>query len=280
MPSPTNTTYTTESTGSQDGRQVAGAWVDEASPFLSSSFDSFVLHDLYAGFQWQLYPPGNLNAPRRILNYATVGLTVNSNVVGPITLQVLGLMTQTVLVPFSNANLPSAAPQVVPYSRLNASSAWAQAGFFDYGVLPDGGLVTFDVDLMGLANTTAYNWMVSTHAPAHWTGAIGLYVHVQAVGGAFDSFSLVAAEDPTLAAPAITLTELAFHTGFRSARRDRTRAGLDGRLGFPIHSADAIEDGFRDGLYVQSWDWDPDDPFEDTQYVPSPYEGGTDGKPV
>lgn len=69
------------------------------------------------------------------------------------------------------------------------------------------------------------------------------------------------------------------HTGQVDALRRKSRAVHDNRLGFPAESAEVIEDGFVNGLYVHHWDHDDDDPYE-IDRPPNPMEGITDGKPV
>ena len=69
------------------------------------------------------------------------------------------------------------------------------------------------------------------------------------------------------------------HTGWGRSSHGPFRGVHDDRYGTPARSDELVEDGFKDNIWVHSWDVDPDDPFE-VDRPTNPLEGIVDNKPV
>lgn len=102
-----------------------------------------------------------------------------------------------------------------------------------------------------------------------WNGYLDLIVTVDETA----DYSLFLYANTVGFTPILTVTYVPFHTGHWSDRPEVGRAVHSMRSGIPALSGDLTEDGYSDGIWVTAQEWDPDDPFEFDEYVPSGDEG-------
>jgi hypothetical protein len=104
---------------------------------------------------------------------------------------------------------------------------------------------------------------------ARWTGRIAFVMqHTDVVDLGF-----FLGNSPTTPLTA-TVTQELFFAGLVGGPSGKARAVRDGRFAMPAFNHELVRDGDNPGLWVRSFDADPDDP--ETKYRPRPGEGSVD----
>ena len=278
MPEAASVTHTTETAGSQDGRQTSAlGWDSEAASTLNTEVLGPV-DQLDIGLQFQLHPTGVPNDPFVIGSEGRVSLTFATLPAGAISVLAVRLGTGATLAAFSGTNLPVNMAGIEPYVRLDGTQPWAQGTVFSVTPVVAPQTFSFDVDLLGQGALGAYHWVAQTKNANGWNGKLSLLISLAAT----DPFTVAAAEHATITAPSLTMDEVAFYSGHSGAGAltgvevgRKVTAVHSMRSGRPCLSDELIEDGYLPGVWVLEQEWEEPDPYDRDEYVPDPDEGGT-----
>lgn len=264
-------TYSTTSPTAQGGIYVGGGWSDSGdgiSVFSGAPFPS----QIGLVFSWDLGfdAAGRPIDPPRLVSQRLRLVTHNSVVADPGT-EILELWAvpeaapgnySDVLVPFTRSELLVAA----------ANAQWAGAPTtveFTLGTYLDAAHANTATCTTNVKTLRTLYWSTS-----RWSGRIALSIQATLSAGTwtFDS-----AETPGGTPPALLSTECPFFTGVLGMPTNRrARVRRDAISGLPFMTDEAVESGYRKGLWVRPQSWDPPDPFEDRKFYPPPNESVPD----